>query len=95
MKRIIALIFLNLVISISLNSAIVPGTKYSGIIEKFNKKSNYVVIKKMKFYFPEDKKRILENFYKMKVKVIFSYINRDGKRYIVFIKENRKIGGRM
>jgi len=95
MKKLISLIFLSLIISISLNAAIVPGTKYSGIIEKFNKKSNYIVVKKMKFYFPEDKKKILENFYKMKVKVIFTYINKNGKRYIVFVKENREIGGRM
>ena len=95
MKRSILAFVLNFILMVSLNSALVPGTKFSGIIEKINKKSSYVLIKKIKFYYPARFKKILEKYYKSKVTIVFSYIKKDGKKFIVYIKENIKVGGRM
>jgi len=95
MRKNIIAILLNFILFVSLNAAIVPGSKFSGKIEKINVKDNYVIVKKVKFYYDEKYQKILEKYYKSKIKIIFTYIKKNGKRFIIFIKKNKRKGGTM
>ncbi len=91
MKRLIFLIIFNFMFIISLNAMVVPGTKFSGIIKRINKDERYIIIKTEKFYYPKKYEKILERYYRSKIKIIFTYKNKkSGKKYIIFIQEKRK-----
>ena len=87
MKRFTIFILFTLIIINLSYARIVPGKFFSGKIKKLNKKDKFVIVKKNKFYFKEKFLKVIEDYFKRNKKINFYYLDKNGKKLIIYIKK--------